>query len=134
MFTPGLEARIKELTDGRGADCVIEGVGLEAALKTAFDVLRPWGNISSFGVHSEGIPWSGSQAYGKNLNIQMGRCPVRSIFTEAMEVLRKNQHKLESVLPLSSIDSASLAFFFSESLPFSRLHKPKLQYFVKDGC
>ena len=76
----GLDERIKELTDGRGADSVIEVVGLSAALQTAFDLLRPWGNISSVGVHNGGIPWTGNQAYGKNLRIQMGRCPVRSTF------------------------------------------------------
>jgi threonine dehydrogenase-like Zn-dependent dehydrogenase len=95
LMITGLEARVKELTNGRGADCVIEGVGHEAALKTAFDLLRPWGNISSFGVHNENIPWTGNQAYGKNLRIQMGRCPVRSIFPEALEMLKKNQHLLE---------------------------------------
>ncbi|CZT00913.1 related to formaldehyde dehydrogenase [Rhynchosporium agropyri] len=101
----GLEARVKELTDGRGADTVIEGVGHADALKTAFDLLRPWGTISSFGVHNAEIPWNGNQAYGKNLRIQMGRCPVRSIFPEALEMLKKNQHKLDFMtdkfMPLS---------------------------------
>jgi threonine dehydrogenase-like Zn-dependent dehydrogenase len=106
----GLEARVKELTNGRGADTIIEGVGHADALKTGFDLLRPWGNISSFGVHNEEIPWSGNQAYGKNLRIQMGRCPVRSqtldvslwtaltvsgIFADALEMLKKKQHLLE---------------------------------------
>ncbi|KAF4627568.1 hypothetical protein G7Y89_g10589 [Cudoniella acicularis] len=101
----GLEARVKELTDGRGADTIIEGVGHADALKTGFDLMRPWGNISSFGVHNEAIPWSGNQAYGKNLRIQMGRCPVRSIFPEALEMLKKKQHLLEfmtgKIMPLS---------------------------------
>lgn len=74
----GLVRRVKELTGGRGADAVIEGVGHADALRTGFDLLRPWGNISSFGVQQEGIPWTGTEAYGKNLRIQMGRCPVRS--------------------------------------------------------
>ena len=60
------------MTNGRGADAVIEGVGHADALKTGFDLLRPWGVISSFGVHNEEIPWTGNQAYGKNLRIQMG--------------------------------------------------------------
>jgi len=101
----GLEKRVKELTDGRGADTVIEGVGHADALKTGFDLLRPWGNISSFGVHNEDIPWTGNQAYGKNLRIQMGRCPVRSVFEKALEMLKKNQHKLDfmtdKIMPLS---------------------------------
>lgn len=48
----GLKKRIKEVTDGRGADVVIEVVGLSPALRLGFDVLRPWGIISSVGVHN----------------------------------------------------------------------------------
>jgi len=47
-----MENRIKGVTDGRGADVVIEVVGLSPALKTAFDLIRPWGIISSIGVHN----------------------------------------------------------------------------------
>ncbi|KAI1305075.1 GroES-like protein [Xylaria venustula] len=100
-----LVARVKELTDGRGADMVIEVVGHSSALDTAFELLRPWGTISSVGVHNGVIPWSGNQAYGKNLKIQMGRCPVRSIFPEALGLLEKKQHVFdfmtENVMPLS---------------------------------
>lgn len=48
----GLRNRVKDLTEGRGADVVIEVVGLSPALRTAFDLLRPWGTISSVGVHN----------------------------------------------------------------------------------
>ncbi len=44
--------RVKEVTGGRGADAVIEVVGLSPALRTAFDLLRPFGAISSIGVHN----------------------------------------------------------------------------------
>ncbi|KAL2000126.1 hypothetical protein VTN02DRAFT_3526 [Thermoascus thermophilus] len=101
----GLRNRVKELTEGRGADVVIEVVGLSPALRTAFDLLRPWGTISSVGVHNAEIPWTGNEAYGKNLKIQMGRCPVRSIFPQALDMLKKNQHKLgfmaDKIMPLS---------------------------------
>lgn len=102
--------RVNAVTDGRGADVVIEVVGLSPALRTAFDLLRPWGIISSIGVHNgevsiqrqfftdtadqTKIPWSGNEAYGKNLRLQMGRCPVRSIFPQALELLQKKQHLL----------------------------------------
>lgn len=101
----GLDERVKELTNGRGADTVIEVVGLTAALQTAFELLRPWGNISSVGVHNGEIPWTATQAYEKNLTIQMGRCPVRSIFPQALEKLKQKQHLLDfmadKVLPMS---------------------------------
>lgn len=90
----GLDRRVKELTDGRGADVVVEVVGLPAALKMGFELLRPWGIISSVGVHNGEIPWTGNQAYGKNLRIQMGRCPVRSVFPQALEKLKEHQDKL----------------------------------------
>lgn len=48
----GLRARISEVTEGRGADMAVEVVGLSPALRTAFDVVRPFGAISSIGVHN----------------------------------------------------------------------------------
>lgn len=108
-----LGKRVLELTEGRGADAVIEVVGLSPALRTAYDLLRPWGTISSVGVHNaevrstavrnlerdtdfDGwqIPWDGNDAYNKNLTLQMGRCPVRSVSDKALAVLKTNQHKL----------------------------------------
>lgn len=53
----GLDQRVKELTDGRGADVVVEVVGLSPALKMGYELLRPWGVISSVGVHNAEIPW-----------------------------------------------------------------------------
>lgn len=107
----GLDKRVLELTEGRGADAVIEVVGLSPALRTGFELLRPFGTISSVGVHngevsqypvlksdilahSVQIPWDGNDAYNKNLTVQMGRCPVRSVSAQALEVLKRNQHKL----------------------------------------
>ncbi|KAJ4361977.1 hypothetical protein N0V83_010918 [Neocucurbitaria cava] len=101
----GLDKRVKELTDGRGADVVIEVVGLSPALRMGFELLRPWGVISSVGVHNAEIPWNGNEAYGKNIRVQMGRCPVRSVFDEALESLQRHQDKLgfmaDKIMPLS---------------------------------
>ncbi|KIW96512.1 uncharacterized protein Z519_03581 [Cladophialophora bantiana CBS 173.52] len=101
----GLKKRVLELSHGRGADTAIELVGQSSALGMAFELLRPWGNISSIGVHNGEIPWTGNQAYGKNLRIQMGRCPVRSLFEEALDMLARKQDKLDfmtdNIKPLS---------------------------------
>ncbi|KAF2107461.1 chaperonin 10-like protein [Lophiotrema nucula] len=101
----GLDKRVKELTEGRGADVVVEVVGLSPALQMGFELLRPWGVISSVGVHNGEIPWSGDQAYGKNLRIQMGRCPVRSIFPQALAKLKEKQDQLgfmaDKIMPLT---------------------------------
>lgn len=101
----GLDKRVKELTDGRGADVIIEVVGLSPALRMGYELVRPWGVISSVGVHNGEIPWTGNEAYNKNIRVQMGRCPVRSVFEEALESLRRHQDKLgfmaDRVMPLS---------------------------------
>ncbi|SPO02706.1 related to formaldehyde dehydrogenase [Cephalotrichum gorgonifer] len=85
----GMKKRILEVTEGRGADLIIEVVGLSPALRTAFDL----------------IPWNGNDGYGKNIRLQMGRCPVRAIFDEALAVLEKKQDRLEfmfdKMMPLS---------------------------------
>ncbi|EAW25658.1 alcohol dehydrogenase family protein [Aspergillus fischeri NRRL 181] len=86
-----LRKRVMDLTEGRGADIAIEVVGHSSALRMAFDLLRPWGRISSVGVHNGEIPWTANEAYNKNLQIQMGRCPVRSIFEDALALLIKKQ-------------------------------------------
>lgn len=56
----GLDKRVHELTNGRGADAVIEVVGLSPALRTGYDLLRPWGTISSVGVHNGEVIRCGS--------------------------------------------------------------------------
>ncbi|KAI1327983.1 GroES-like protein [Xylariaceae sp. FL0255] len=100
-----LSARVQELTDGRGADVVLEVVGQSSALEMGFELLRPWGIISSVGVHHGSIPWTGNQAYNKNLTIQMGRCPTRSIFLKALDLLERKQHLMnfmtDAMMPLT---------------------------------
>ncbi|CAI6333190.1 unnamed protein product [Periconia digitata] len=89
----GLDERVKELTDGRGADVIVEVVGLSPALRMGFELVRPWGTISSVGVHNGEIPFTANDAYNKNLRMQMGRCPVRSVFGESLEALKRHQDK-----------------------------------------
>ncbi|KAI9672814.1 MAG: hypothetical protein M1831_000249 [Alyxoria varia] len=106
--TDGVIRRIKEVTDGRGADAIIEVVGLSNALRLAFDALRNWGTLSSIGVHNGEIPWSAKEGYDKNIRVQMGRCPVRSIFPDALKQLEKKHPLLgfmaDKVMPLSQAE------------------------------
>ncbi|KAK4150312.1 chaperonin 10-like protein [Chaetomidium leptoderma] len=109
-------SRIREVTEGRGADVVVEAVGLSPALRTAYDIVRPFGSISSIGVHNSPMPFTATEGYDKNVKIQMGRCPVRSIFPDALAVLVKAQHcfgfMFEKIMPLSeAVESYAL---FSE--------------------
>ena len=71
-------AAMLEATAGRGADAVMEVVGLPAAQRLAFDLLRPGGTLASIGCHSEPrFAFSPGDAYDKNLVYRTGRCPAR---------------------------------------------------------
>lgn len=52
----GMRNQVLQATNGRGADMVIEVVGLSPALRTAFELVRPFGVISSIGVHNAEVP------------------------------------------------------------------------------
>ncbi|TGZ79172.1 alcohol dehydrogenase [Ascodesmis nigricans] len=104
----GMRRRVKEVTEGRGADVVMEVVGLSPALGLAVELVRPFGVVSSVGVHNAEIPFTGAEAYNKNLKIQFGRCPVRGVFPAALEVMKKNVSKLgfmaDKIMPLSAAE------------------------------
>jgi threonine dehydrogenase-like Zn-dependent dehydrogenase len=70
----GLDRRVQELTNGRGADAVIEVVGLSPALRTGFELLRPFGTLSSVGVHNGEVSISGSdiQSVAKEIIDSLG--------------------------------------------------------------
>ena len=68
---------IRNATNGRGADAVMEVVGSSDALRLAIDLLRPGGTISSVGVHTAKLfSFSPGEAYDKNLVYKIGRCPA----------------------------------------------------------
>jgi threonine dehydrogenase-like Zn-dependent dehydrogenase len=45
-----LDAEVKAATDGRGADVVIESVGLAKLYENAFSLVRPGGRVAAFGL------------------------------------------------------------------------------------
>ncbi|KAH8929779.1 alcohol dehydrogenase [Atractiella rhizophila] len=76
-------------TNGRGADAALEIVGSPDALKLGIDLVRNGGVVASVGVHGPKIELEGSLLYNKNVRLQFGRCPVRALFPEALELLKK---------------------------------------------
>jgi threonine dehydrogenase-like Zn-dependent dehydrogenase len=86
-----LKKAVLEATEGRGADAAIEVVGHQSALDTGIDLLRPWGVLSSCGLHTHDVTIPGLTLYGKNLRLQFGRCSVPTFTPAALEILRQNQ-------------------------------------------
>lgn len=92
-------AVIREATDGRGADAVLEVVGSPAAARLAVDLVRPGGTLSVVGVHTEKhFSFSPADAYDKNLTVRVGRCPARAILEELIPKLQKGDHELAAVI------------------------------------
>ncbi|OJT13566.1 hypothetical protein TRAPUB_9882 [Trametes pubescens] len=81
-----------EWTAGAGCNAVLEVVGNPSALSLAYDIVRPFGSVSSVGVHQEPpLPFTGRDVYNKNVSFDFGRCPVRAMFPIALEILLKRQ-------------------------------------------
>ncbi|KAL7918467.1 GroES-like protein [Trichoderma austrokoningii] len=98
-------------TQGRGADAVIEVVGNPAALKSAFELLRPCGILSSVGFHQDELPFTGLECYLKNITMNFGRVPVGTVFLDALECLKENQEALKNYVTHElSLDDAAVGF------------------------
>lgn len=90
--------QIRELTQGRGVDAVLEAIGSADATRLAFDLVRPGGTISAVGVHHEAaFPFSPGQAYDKNLTWRIGRCPARHYMETLQPLARKHQEQLDAI-------------------------------------
>jgi threonine dehydrogenase-like Zn-dependent dehydrogenase len=92
-------AIVREATDGRGADAVLEAVGSAPASRLAIDLVRPGGTISSVGVHAEkGFAFDPSEAYDKNLTYRIGRCPARRLMETLADVVRRRRDAITPVV------------------------------------
>ncbi len=98
---PGPEslALVGELTGGRGADSVMELVGLPAAQELAFQLLRPGGVMSVIGCHtSPRFAFSPVQAYDKNLTYRTGRCPARHYMDKLTDTVLRGDTHIDSMI------------------------------------
>jgi len=90
---------ISDVTEGRGADAVLEVVGSVNAGRTAFDLVRPGGIISTVGVHTEKlIAFSPVEAYDKNITYKIGRCPARYYGEKLIPLVEKKKYDFSSIL------------------------------------
>ena len=99
-------ARIREATEGRGADAVIEAVGSPQATRLAFNLIRPGGTIAAVGVHTEThLAIAPGEVYDKNLTYCAGRTPARSYMDRLLPLIRSGRYDLGTLishrLPLS---------------------------------
>ena len=77
-------AAVMELTDGVGADAVLECVGTDQAMATAFAVARPGAMVGYVGVpHGVEVPLQ--RMFFRNVGLHGGSAPVRAYIPELMD-------------------------------------------------
>ncbi len=92
-------AEIREATEGRGADRVLEAAGGPEATRMAVDLARPGGTIAAVGVHTEkSFAFSPMEAYDKNLTYRTGRCSARSYMEKVLPLLCDGRFDLASLI------------------------------------
>jgi len=76
--------RVRELTDGLGADSVLECVGLEQSTLTALHIARPGGAVGRVGLPQEDSVPDAIATFFKNVTIGGGPAPVRAYIEELL--------------------------------------------------
>lgn len=76
--------RIKDLTNGVGAESVLECVGMEESMKQAMGVCRPGGTIGYVGV-PHGVSFDGQQLFFGQKRMLGGPAPVRRFLPDLMD-------------------------------------------------
>jgi threonine dehydrogenase-like Zn-dependent dehydrogenase len=77
-------ARVKDLTDGLGADCVLECVGTGEAMRQALDATRPGGNVGFVGV-PHGVEFPARQMFDTHIGLRGGSAPVRAFLPDLID-------------------------------------------------
>ena len=99
-------ARIKEITQGIGADSVLECVGTQESIMQAVNSTRPGGYIGYVGVpHSVSLP--GEQLFFSHVHLHGGPAPVRRYLPELIQLVldgKINPGKVfDLTLPLAQV-------------------------------
>ena len=79
-------AAIMELTDGVGADSVLECVGTDQSIKTAFDIARPGSTVGFVGV-PHGVELPVRRMFQKNVGLGGGMAPTRRYMDQLLPLV-----------------------------------------------
>ena len=102
-------ARIKDLTDGLGADAALECVGTQEAMRQAIGATRPGGHVGYVGV-PHGVDLDGADLFYRHVHLHGGPAPVRAYLPHLIDLVlaRKIQpgKVFDLELPLEEVAEA----------------------------
>jgi threonine dehydrogenase-like Zn-dependent dehydrogenase len=98
--------RIKQLTNGAGADSVLECVGTQESMMQAIQSARPGGYVGYVGV-PHGVALDGQQLFFSHVHLHGGPAPVRRYLPQLIDLVftgKINPGKVfDLVLPLDQV-------------------------------
>ncbi|HEU4362968.1 MAG TPA: alcohol dehydrogenase catalytic domain-containing protein [Mycobacterium sp.] len=102
---PGAEA-VLAATGGRGADAVIDAVGVDASMTDALNAVRPGGTVSVVGVHDlTPFPFPALTSLLRSITLRMTIAPVQRTWPELIPLLQSGRLDVDGVftstLPLA---------------------------------
>ena len=106
------EAAVRDLTDGVGADAVLECVGTGQSMNTAITIARPGATVGYVGV-PHGVELPIGRMFGTNVGIAGGVAPVRRYLPDLIELVTSGRidpgKVFDLTLPLSEVAEAYAA-------------------------
>jgi len=93
-------ARIKEMTNGTGADSVLECVGTQESMMQAIRSTRPGGYVGYVGV-PHGVELDGQQLFFAHVHLHGGPAPVRRYLPELIDLVWNGKINPGKVFDLS---------------------------------
>ncbi len=112
VLDPGTEdvvAAVRELTEGRGADCVIEAVGSIRTYQEAFEMVRRGGTIVAYGAapSTEEMELRPFDIYSKELTVVGSYAGTYATWPDAIELIRSGRFDpdqiISNVVPLADV-------------------------------
>ncbi|ABL82176.1 MULTISPECIES: zinc-dependent alcohol dehydrogenase family protein [unclassified Nocardioides] len=99
-------AAIMEITGGVGADAVLECVGTDQAMRTAFSTARPGSTVGFVGV-PHGVELPVREMFQRNIGLAGGMAPTRRYIPELLELVLADRIEpglvFDSTLPLDQV-------------------------------
>jgi len=103
-------AKIKELTGGLGAHCVIEAVGTQEAMTQAIRATRAGGHVGYVGV-SHGVELDGQELFFSHIHLHGGPAPVRQYLPHLIDLILRGEINPGRVFDLElPLDQAADAY------------------------
>ena len=109
-------AQVLELTDGQGADVVIESVGTPATIQQSLDMVKSGGRVIAFGISPQPLPSLDLyRMYLKEVTLIFPRATTRANFYRTVELVASKRVSLKPIVTQQyALEDAAEAFRLAE--------------------